>query len=131
MPGHVEQCGRLLCQSHRAGLVAPTLPPWDPSRGRVLFPELVTAGADGLPAGLHLVDDGLLPTLGIPIVAGRNFTAGEATDVAIVSRGLASRLGGEQAAIGRTIDVEVPDKINELIAAGALGRKAGHGFHTY
>ena len=35
------------------------------------------------------------------------------------------------AAIGRTIDVEVPDKVNELIAAGALGRKAGHGFHTY
>ena len=35
------------------------------------------------------------------------------------------------AAIGRTIDVEVPDKVNELIAAGALGRKAGHGFHAY
>jgi 3-hydroxybutyryl-CoA dehydrogenase len=35
------------------------------------------------------------------------------------------------AAIGRTIDVEVPKTIEDLIAEGALGRKAGHGFHTY
>ena len=35
------------------------------------------------------------------------------------------------AAIGRTIDVEVPAAIEELIAEGALGRKAGRGFHTY
>ena len=35
------------------------------------------------------------------------------------------------AAIGRTIDVEIPNTINELIRAGRLGRKTGHGFHTY
>ncbi len=35
------------------------------------------------------------------------------------------------AAIGRTIGVEVPARVEDLIAAGALGRKAGHGFHTY
>jgi 3-hydroxyacyl-CoA dehydrogenase len=35
------------------------------------------------------------------------------------------------AAIGRTIDVEVPETIEQLIAEGALGRKAGRGFHTY
>ena len=35
------------------------------------------------------------------------------------------------AAIGRTIDVEVPARIDELIADGALGRKTGRGFHTY
>ena len=35
------------------------------------------------------------------------------------------------AAIGRTIGVEVPATVERLIAAGALGRKAGHGFHTY
>jgi 3-hydroxybutyryl-CoA dehydrogenase len=35
------------------------------------------------------------------------------------------------AAIGRTIGVEVPDRLQELIAAGKLGRKAGAGFHTY
>jgi 3-hydroxybutyryl-CoA dehydrogenase len=35
------------------------------------------------------------------------------------------------AAIGRTIDVEIPETITTLIAEGHLGRKAGHGFHTY
>ena len=35
------------------------------------------------------------------------------------------------AAIGRTINVEIPAKIEALIAEGALGRKAGRGFHTY
>ena len=35
------------------------------------------------------------------------------------------------AAIGRTIDVEVPAAIDELIAEGALGRKTGRGFHSY
>ena len=32
------------------------------------------------------------------------------------------------AAIGRTIDVEVPARVDELIAEGALGRKTGRGF---
>src|SRR4051812_13211027 len=35
------------------------------------------------------------------------------------------------AAIGRTIGVEVPARIDALIAEGALGRKTGHGFHSY
>jgi 3-hydroxybutyryl-CoA dehydrogenase len=35
------------------------------------------------------------------------------------------------AAIGHTIGVEVPARIHALIDAGALGRKAGRGFHTY
>jgi len=35
------------------------------------------------------------------------------------------------AAIGRTIEVEIPETIAALIAEGHLGRKAGHGFHTY
>ena len=35
------------------------------------------------------------------------------------------------AAIGRTIDVEVPARIDTLIAEGALGRKTGRGFHSY
>jgi 3-hydroxybutyryl-CoA dehydrogenase len=35
------------------------------------------------------------------------------------------------AAIARTIGVEVPARVEELIAAGALGRKTGAGFHTY
>jgi 3-hydroxybutyryl-CoA dehydrogenase len=35
------------------------------------------------------------------------------------------------AAIARTIGVEVPERVDELIAAGALGRKAGRGFYAY
>ena len=35
------------------------------------------------------------------------------------------------AAIATTIGVEVPETVERLIAEGALGRKAGHGFHTY
>lgn len=35
------------------------------------------------------------------------------------------------AAIGRTIDVEVPDTITRLIAENRLGRKTGQGFHAY
>ncbi len=35
------------------------------------------------------------------------------------------------AAIGDEIGVEVPARIRDLIAAGALGRKAGRGFYDY
>ena len=35
------------------------------------------------------------------------------------------------AAIGRTIGADVPERIERMIAAGALGRKAGRGFYTY
>jgi 3-hydroxybutyryl-CoA dehydrogenase len=35
------------------------------------------------------------------------------------------------AAIGRTIGAEVPERIERMIAEGALGRKAGRGFHSY
>ena len=35
------------------------------------------------------------------------------------------------AAIGRTIGVEVPARIEALVAAGHLGRKSGQGFHRY
>jgi 3-hydroxybutyryl-CoA dehydrogenase len=35
------------------------------------------------------------------------------------------------AAIGRTIGVEVPERVERMIADGDLGRKAGRGFYTY
>jgi 3-hydroxyacyl-CoA dehydrogenase len=35
------------------------------------------------------------------------------------------------AAIGREIGAEVPRRIEELIEAGALGRKTGRGFYDY
>ena len=35
------------------------------------------------------------------------------------------------AAIGRTIGAEIPERIEQMIEEGALGRKAGRGFYTY
>jgi 3-hydroxyacyl-CoA dehydrogenase len=35
------------------------------------------------------------------------------------------------AAIGRSIGADVPERIERMIAAGALGRKAGRGFYAY
>ena len=35
------------------------------------------------------------------------------------------------AAIGRTIGADVPERIEAMIAQGALGRKSGRGFYTY
>jgi 3-hydroxybutyryl-CoA dehydrogenase len=35
------------------------------------------------------------------------------------------------AAIGETIGEEIPQRLAELVAEGALGRKAGRGFHSY
>jgi 3-hydroxybutyryl-CoA dehydrogenase len=35
------------------------------------------------------------------------------------------------AAIGRTIGLEIPERVERMIADGALGRKAGRGFHVY
>jgi 3-hydroxybutyryl-CoA dehydrogenase len=34
-------------------------------------------------------------------------------------------------AIGETIETEVPDRVREMVAAGALGRKTKRGFHDY
>ncbi len=35
------------------------------------------------------------------------------------------------AAIGRSIGAEVPARVDAMVAAGALGKKAGRGFHQY
>ena len=34
-------------------------------------------------------------------------------------------------AIGESLGVEVPDRVRELVAEGAVGKKAGRGFYTY
>ena len=35
------------------------------------------------------------------------------------------------AAIGRSIGAPVPARLDALVATGALGKKAGRGFHVY
>ena len=91
----------------RVGLVSPTLPPWDAERARVRFDGLDAAQApDGIEVGSHLADEGLLPMLGVGIVAGRNIAANDdaaSAPVAVVSRSLAMRMGGPERALGRDV----------------------------
>jgi putative ABC transport system permease protein len=92
----------------RVGLVATTLPPWDADRVRVRFAGLPdTDRAEGLSVGLHLADEGLLPTLEVPLVAGRLLAATDrgAAPVAVISRALADRMGGPDQALGQALQV--------------------------
>jgi putative ABC transport system permease protein len=88
------------------GLVSPTLPPWDGERNRVALQGVHRPGDDGLMVGTHFADQGLLPMLGVRIVAGRNLSAADgpqASPVVVVSGSIARLLGGPEAAIGRTL----------------------------
>jgi predicted permease len=97
-------------------LVSPTLPPWDGHRPRVRFqsPDPSTS-EEGLVVGVHAADPALFRVLGIPLAAGRLIDASDGPAsgrVALVSHGLAERLGGLEGAIGREItlpaDGDVP-----------------------
>ncbi|MBA3639296.1 MAG: ABC transporter permease [Acidobacteria bacterium] len=104
------------------GLAAPTLRPWDSGRGRVMFSELQAAGSDaGLPSGVHMTDEGLLPALGIRVLAGRNFHPSETSNVAIISRSLAERMGGATVALERTITLLAEDDADPAEAFRIIG----------
>jgi predicted permease len=89
------------------GLVHPTLPPWDGYRERIALDGVDLPHApDGLTAGIHLADEGLLPMLGARILAGRNLEAEDGrrdAPVAVISRSLALFFGSPDRAVGRTI----------------------------
>jgi putative ABC transport system permease protein len=90
----------------RVGLVYPTLPPWDGSRIRIR-PEGIDLphAPDGVHAGVHVVDSGLLPLLGAQIVAGRGIDdrgAAAGTGI-VVSRSVAAMFGGPERAVGRSL----------------------------
>jgi predicted permease len=109
--------------TEQVGLVSPTLPPWDANRARIRFDELDGAAYEaGLEVGSHLIDDGLLPMLGVRILAGRNVTAADdarSAPVAVVSRSIAARLGGVERAVGREV-VVVGDASMASSPAGAF-----------
>jgi putative ABC transport system permease protein len=95
----------------RVGLVWPTLPPWDTYRARIRFRGLDPATWDkGWDVGAHVADAGLLPTLGVAIVAGRNLQPSDSagTRVAVVSRALAHRMGGIETVLNRELEL-LPD----------------------
>ena len=88
------------------GLVSPTLPPWDGERRRIQLQGLNVSGdAEGLTAGTHFADHGLLPMLGTQLIAGRNLSAADdaaGAPVAVISASLARLVGGPERALGRT-----------------------------
>ena len=110
----------------RVGLVSPTLPPWDPDRVRVRFNGLDTATApEGLEAGYHMIDDGLLPALGMRVVAGRGFDSSDGPGgpaVAMVSASLAERMGGAERAIGQGItfaSIDMPSETARIVGVAS------------
>jgi predicted permease len=84
----------------RVGLVSATLPPWDSDRARVINSNVDSSGIDSaVDVGVHLADHGLLPTLDIKIVAGRNIAETDTANssrVGVISAALAGVLGGER-----------------------------------
>jgi putative ABC transport system permease protein len=103
----------------RVGVVATTLPPWDGDRVRVRFAGLPENDRDeGVSVGLHLADEGLLPTLEVPLVAGRLLAATDqgTTPVAVVSRALANRMGGPHQAVGQALQVVAGGPLPETAA---------------
>lgn len=92
-----------------AGLVAPTLPPWDANRPTLQHAALREAAPDGISVGAHAIDTGLLTTLDIDLLAGRLIDDGDDAQrpaVALVSADLAGRLGGMARAIGSEIALD-------------------------
>jgi putative ABC transport system permease protein len=88
------------------GLVSPTLPPWDGERGRIRLPGTDAVPDEGVLVGTHLADHGLLPMLGVRLLAGRNLapTDGAASArVAVVSASVARLLGGPERALGHSL----------------------------
>jgi ABC-type antimicrobial peptide transport system permease subunit len=86
------------------------VPPGTGGDERIRFDDMPSAFSEfGLPVNLHLVDPSFLPTMEIPIVAGRNISSGDdgdARSVAAVSESLAGLFGGAERALGRVIETE-------------------------
>lgn len=74
-----------------------------------LWTASVSSGGKHVSAGKHDVSPGYFRTVGIPILNGREFAAGDTeagTPVAVVSQSLARYLWGSGDALGRTLELE-------------------------
>jgi predicted permease len=92
------------------GLVWPTVPPGTGGDERIRFDDMPAASrAHGLPVHTHLVDPSFLPTMEIPLIAGRNISDGDngtTRSVALVSESLADLMGGAERALGQVLETE-------------------------
>jgi len=85
------------------------------SDSAVIAPEGVTLpdGTDSVRVRAARVDETLFDAIGIPIVAGRAFTADDDADaprVAIVNRGLAERYWPDTIALGKRLRLDTPSR---------------------
>ncbi|MEM9555898.1 MAG: ABC transporter permease [Acidobacteriota bacterium] len=85
------------------------------------------SGASSAPSvGAHFVSPGYFRTLGIPLVAGRDFTTTDTRDtrrVVVVSRSLADRLWPGRTSIGRRVDLGDGGAVAEVVGVAADARQ--------
>lgn len=114
------------------GLVSPTVPPGTGGDERIRFDDMPPAFSEhGLPVHMHLVDPSFLPTMEIPLLAGRDFNSsddGASRGVAAVSVSLADLLGGTDRALGRVIETEgreyeIVGVTDDVLYFGAVQRR--------
>jgi predicted permease len=116
----------------KVGLVWPTLPPGTGGDTRIRFGGMPEEERQhGLEVVNHLVDPEYLPSLDIPIIAGRNINSADVPAnrrVALVSESLAQLLGGVEASLGRTFErggttLEIVGVVRDVLYFGPLSRR--------
>jgi putative ABC transport system permease protein len=109
------------------GVTAGSPPPLDP-RGQASL-TVDARATDPAPVGsFRRVQPGYFGTLGIPVLEGREFSAGDGGSeaVVIVSRGLARRFWPAGQAIGKRIKVGPPEREPWLRVIGVVGDVRNH-----
>jgi hypothetical protein len=103
------------------GMLWPTLPLRQPAEVVVRFSGKVPRfQEEGLRAASFAADPQLFQTLGIPVVAGRPFTAADepgSPPVALVSASVAEQMGGLEAALGNEVEIGG----DRLLVVGVVG----------
>ena len=102
-----------------------------PATTRVNVDGLIAPAPEGFPSGFNVVSPGYFETLGIPLLAGRDFETSDGPDaepVAVISRATAARLFPARDPVGRALEHEG----RSLRVVGVVGdivtdRHAGRG----
>lgn len=121
------------------GLVWPVLPPRGWSQWPVRWAGMpAQAQETGVRVGAHAAGASFFSTLGIDLLAGRNFSQSDTPDAApvcVVSRALAGRLGGIEQALGKNLSyAEQQCRVVGVVADvryGGAERSAADGLDLY
>jgi predicted permease len=105
---------------------------WTRATTRVLVDGLLPPGPEGFPTAWNVVTPGFFDTLGIPLLAGRDFDLRDregAAPVAIVSRATAARLFPGQDPLGQALRHEgrpmrVVGVVGDVVVERTSGREA-------